>query len=643
VRRVTLTALSIVLLLTFLPALAQEKLALPVFIRANYTKHEFRIPMRDGVRLFTSVFVPKDAAPDHTYPVLFKRTPYGVAPYGVENYRNDLGPSEGVARSKFIFVYQDIRGRYMSEGEFVNVRPHRPDKTLKSDIDESSDAYDTIDWILKNIPHHNGRVGMWGVSYPGFYAACAMIDAHSALKAVSPQAPVMDWFIGDDFHHNGAFFLAHFFNFMATFGLPRAEPTTKFPSVGTFSHGTKDGYGFFMEAEPLSQINEKFLHRNVAYWNEIAEHPDYDSYWQRRVLSRHIKNIRPAVLVTGGWFDAEDIYGTLRTYAVTSQNNPAHQVTLVMGPWYHAGWALAPGDHLGDISFNLPTAAYYRDKIELPFFEHHLKTAPSPNLAAAYVFQTGRNEWRSYDAWPPASATKRALYFGAKGRLQFEAPTATDNAFDQYVSDPAKPVPFIDQPNTGMMKEYMIADQRLQGRRTDVLVYQTEPLEEDVTISGPLHPVLFVSTTGTDSDWVVKLIDVYPNDLTSPEKDKDPYDPDKPNPIQLSAYQQLVRGEPFRGRYRNSFERPQPFEPGKATKIEFDMPDVNHTFRAGHRIMIQIQSSWFPLVDINPQTFVNIYKAKPGDFRAATQRVYRTRRLQSRMEILVLSEPAATR
>lgn len=331
------------------------------------------------------------------------------------------------------------------------------------------------------------------------------------------------------------------------------------------------------------------------------------------------------------------------TYAVTSQNNPALPVSLVMGPWYHAGWALASGDHLGDIAFNSPTAAYYREKIELPFFEHHLKGAPTSSLAAVHVFETGRNQWRSYDAWPPKSAVKRTLYLGEKSKLQF-APTAdTAESFDQYISDPAKPVPFIDQPNTGMMKEYMISDQRLQGRRTDVLVYQTAPLEDDVTIAGPLHPVLFVSTTGTDSDFIVKLIDVYPDDVVSPEKDRDPYDPDKPNPVQLSGYQQLVRGEPFRGRYRNSFEKPEPFEPGKPAKIEFDMPDVNHTFRRGHRIMVQIQSSWFPLVDINPQKFVNIYTAKPEDFQAATQRVYRSRDTKSRIDVLVLPEPTSQR
>jgi uncharacterized protein len=596
--------------------------------------------MRDGVRLFTSVYIPKDAAPAHTYPILFKRTPYSVAPYGADNYRHDLGPSEVAARARFIFVYQDVRGRYLSEGMFVNVRPNQPNKKSKTDIDESSDAYDTIDWLIKNIPDHNGRVGMWGVSYPGFYAACAMIDAHPALKAVSPQAPVADWFMGDDFHHNGTLFLAHFFNFMSTFGLPRPEPTTKFPAVGTFDHNTKDGYNFFRSLEPLSLVNDRYLHHQVAYWDEIAQHPDYDAYWQQRVLSRHIKDIRPAVLVTGAWFDAEDIYGTLHTYAAASQNNPAQPVTLVMGPWYHAGWALSPGDHLGDISFDSPTAVYYREKIELPFFEHHLKAAALANPPAVYVFETGRNQWRTYDAWPPKSATKRTLYLSSKGNLQFAPSSDSTDAFDQYISDPAKPVPFVDQPNTGMMKEYMVADQRLQGRRPDVLVYQTAPLDEDITISGPLHPVLWVSTSGTDSDFIVKLIDVYPDNVVSPEKDKEPYDADKPNPVQLSAYEQLVRGEPMRGRYRNSFEKPEPFAPGKPAKLEFEMPDINHTFRAGHRIMVQIQSTWFPLVDLNPQKFVNIYTARPEDFQAATQRVYHSRSMQSHIDVLTITPPS---
>jgi len=616
---------------------SKQKRDLAEFIRANYTKYEYRIPMRDGARLFTSVYVPKDASPSQAYPILFTRTPYTVAPYGIENYRETLGPSEQLARSKYIFVYQDVRGRFMSEGEFVNMRPYIPNKRAKTDIDETSDAYDTIDWLVKNIPYNNGRVGMWGISYPGFYTAAGMIDAHPALKAASPQAPIADWFIGDDFHHNGALWLPHAFNFMAIFGLPRPELTTKWPP--RFDHGTADGYNFFLEMTPISRGNDKYLKNRVAFWNEMTQHPNYDAFWKARNLPQHIKNIKPAILNVGGWFDAENLYGALRTYEAASKNSPASPVTLVMGPWYHGGWSRSDGEKLGDIPFGSKTSVFYRENIEFPFFEAQLKGKPGPNPPAAWVFQTGRNEWQKYEAWPPKQATKRSLYFGPKGRLSFE-PAPAQNAFDQYISDPAKPVPFMDKPSKGMLREYMTADQRLQGRRTDVLVYQTEPLEEEVTFSGPIRPVLWVSTTGTDSDWVVKLIDVYPDDSADPKNGDDEDDDGESEPGTLSAYQQLVRGEVMRGRFRNSYEKPEPFEPGKPTKVEFVMPDVNHTFRRGHRIMIQVQSSWFPLADINPQKFVDIYTAKPEDFQAATQRVYRAPNMESNVEVLVLPKPA---
>lgn len=624
---------------------AKEK-DLADFIRANYTKYEYRIPMRDGARLFTAVYVPKDASAQQTYPLMFERTPYTVAPYGVENYPKVLGPNEQFTRSRYIFVYQDVRGRFMSEGQFEDMRPYIPNKSGKQ-IDESTDTYDTIDWLVKNVQFNNGKVGMWGISYPGFYAAYSLIDSHPALKAVSPQAPIANWFIGDDFHHNGALWLPHMFGFMYVFGQPRPELTTKWP--GRFDFGPPDGYKFYLDhAEPLSKIETEYYKGTVRFWHDVVAHPNYDQFWQARDLPQYLKSVKPAVLVVGGWFDAEDLYGAIHTAEAITKNNPAVPPTFVMGPWFHGGWSRSDGSGLGDARFGSKTSVFYREQIEFPFFEAHLKGKGSLDLPRVYAFETGRNEWEKYDSWPPKEAVKKSLYLTAGGKISFDAPkgqcgdaalprpnaankNAVTTCFDEYVSDPAKPVPFIEQNSTAMERSYMTADQRLQGRRTDVLVYETEPLEKDMTFAGPLHPSLFVSTSGTDSDYVVKLIDVYPDDAPDNE----------PNPanVHMGGYQQLVRGEPMRGRFRNSYEKPEPFQPGKLTKVEFVMPDVNHTFRRGHRIMVQIQSTWFPLVDLNPQTFVdNIYKARPEDFQKATERVYHSPDSPSSLEVTVLPE-----
>jgi uncharacterized protein len=596
--------------------LTEKQKQLAEWIKANYTKYEYSVPVRDGVHLFTSVYVPKDASPTNTYPIMFDRTPYSVSPYGVSNYKNAIGPSEQMARAKYIFAYQDVRGAFMSEGQYVNMRPHIEGKTGKQ-IDEASDTYDAIDWLIKNIPNNNGKVGMWGISYPGFYTAAGMIDAHPALKAVSPQAPIADWFIGDDFHHHGALYLPHFFNFIATFGQARPEPTSK--RGQRFEHGTRDGYNFFLANEPLTLLNEKHLHHKVAFWDEVTQHPNYDQFWQARNLRQHLKNIKPAVMTVGGWFDAENLFGALKVYENTEKQSPQATNTIVMGPWCHGCWARQEGDHLGNVWFDSNTSEFYRESIELPFFEHYLKAKGDPQLPEAYMFETGTNQWRKYESWPPKQAQKTTLYFGANGKLTFDSPVGTDG-FDEYVSDPAKPVPFITDTAIGMTREYMTDDQRQAGRRTDVLVYQTDPLDQDVTLAGPVAPNLVVSTSGTDSDFVVKLIDVYPDD--TPDHDPDPETPNVRD-VHLSGYQQIVRGEPMRARFRNSYEKPEPMEPNKATKVEWVMPDVNHTFRRGHRIMVQVQSSWFPLVDINPQKFVpNIYEAKAADFQKATQRVF---------------------
>lgn len=593
------------------------------YVKANYTKYEYRIPMRDGVKLFTSVYVPKDGA--QTYPILLSRTPYSCRPYGVDQYKADLGPSPLFAKSGYIFAYQDVRGRWMSEGEYVNVRPQNPARKGPADIDESTDAWDTIDWLVKNVPGHSGRVGTWGISYPGFYSACSMIDAHPALKAASPQAPVCDWFIGDDWHHHGAFILPHAFNFLANFGRPRPDPTKKFDFV--FEHDTPDGYEFFLQMGPLPNANVKHFKDQVAFWKEVLQHENYDDWWKARNLRPHLTGIRPAVMTVGGWFDAENLFGALEVYKSVEASSPGATNVLVMGPWLHGGWSKGDGKSLGHAQFNAATAEFYREKIELPFFEHHLKgNSPLPH-PEAWVFETGTNIWRKHDAWPPKTAQTKTLYFQAGSALASEPPTSPDG-FDEYLSDPAKPVPFQDKIDIGMSPTYMVEDQRFAARRPDVLVYQTPILEEDLTLAGPLVAKLFASTTGTDADWVVKLIDVYPHDYPDPQ----------PNPtgVRMGGYQQLVRGEVMRGKFRNSYEKPEPFQPNEPTAVNFAIPDVCHTFRTGHRIMIQVQSTWFPLVDRNPQKFVNIYQAKAEDFQKATQRVYRSRERPSRVEMQVL-------
>ncbi len=591
------------------------------YIKAHYTKREFKIPMRDGVKLFTSVYLPKDES--KSYPILLNRTPYSVQPYGVDKSRPDLGPSPAFGTAGYLFVYQDVRGRWMSEGDFVNMRPIRPPGE-RDGVDESTDTFDTIDWLVKNLPRNNGRVGQSGISYPGFYTASGLVDSHPALKAASPQAPVTDWFVGDDFHHNGALFLPHAFNFLADFGRPRPYPTRT--AVTPFEHGTPDGYDFFLKMGPLSNADERHLKGDVAFWNEMMRHGTYDDYWKARNLRQHLKKVKPAVMTVGGWFDAENLFGALECYKSIEASSPGATNILVMGPWYHGQWGgrRDPGDHLGLVRFDAKTADFYRESIELPFFEHHLKGGPDPRLPEVHAFETGTNQWRRHDAWPPKDVKPMSMGLRAGGVLALGAPAeATVDGFDEYVSDPAKPVPYIAGTAIGMTREYMTDDQRFAARRPDVVVYQTEPLEADVTLAGPVVPDLRVSTSGTDSDWVVKLVDVYPDDFT----DLDP----KLTEPKLGGYQQLVRAEVMRGKFRDSHENPRPFEPGRPTKVRFALNDVYHTFRTGHRIMIQVQSSWFPLVDRNPQTFVDIYQAKPADFRKATQRVY----FSSKVDVLV--------
>ncbi len=628
------------------------------YVRAHYTKYEYQIPMRDGMRLFMSVYVPKD----HTerMPILLDRTPYSVRPYGLDQYKSDLGPSPLFAKSGYIFAYQDVRGRWMSEGELENMRPHLPVKKSLKDIDESTDTFDTIEWLMKNVPNNNGRVGIWGISYPGFYTAAGMIDAHPALVAASPQAPIVDWFVGDDWHHNGALFLPHVFNFMASFGRPRPKPTTDFNYK--FDHGTPDGYDFFLRMGPLPNADAKYFKGDVAFWNEVMQHHTYDEFWKARNLRPHLKNIRPAVMTVGGWFDAENLFGALETYKSVEAASPGISNTLVMGPWWHGGWNSNDGQSLGDVNFGSKTSAFYRETIEFPFFEHYLKGTGELKQPEAWVFETGTNKWHQHATWPPKEPQTKSLFVHAGGRLSFDLPTETNDvdAHDEYTSDPAKPVPYFEKITIGMdptyhysapcsrvrqnagrsmpafwrtrlqgaLSDYMVADQRFAARRPDVLAYRSDLLQEPITVAGPIQADIFVSTSGTDSDWVVKVIDVFPDNQPDPD----------PNPggVRLGGFQQLVRGDVMRGKFRNSFEKPEPFVPNEPTRVRFTLPDVYHTFQPGHRIMVQIQSTWFPLVDRNPQTFVDINAAKETDFRSATQRLYHSQKFPSRVTVGVL-------
>ncbi|MGA8596382.1 MAG: CocE/NonD family hydrolase [Bryobacteraceae bacterium] len=578
-------------------------------VKAHYTKYEFRIPMRDGKRLFTSVYVPKDLS--QPYPFLMTRTPYGVAPYGSDNYRKSLYPGDNFARDGYIFVYQDVRGRYMSEGTWIEMTPVKDHPHGPNDVDESTDTYDTIEWLLHHVPNNNGKVGLLGISYPGFYTSAGIIDAHPALVAASPQAPIADLYMGDDAFHNGAFFLAANFGFYASFNKqdhpqkPKYEPD--------FDFGTEDGYKFYLNMGPLENADEKYLKYSNPYWTDIIAHPNYDAFWKVRDILPHLRNIKPAVLVVGGWFDAEDLWGTLKTYRTIEQASPGTTNTIVMGPWFHGGWSHGDGSTLGNINFDSKTAEFFRDQIQFPFFHYYLKGGPDPHLPEAYMFETGKNQWRQFTHWPPAEARQEEFYLHAGGRISRSKPAAQEG-FDEYVSDPNKPVPYYDKVVIDMARPYMDADQRFAARRTDVITYASDPLEEDVTTVGPVAPVLHVSTSGTDSDFVVKLIDVYPDDFPNPD----------PNPsgLEMGGYEQLVRGEPFRGKFRHSFENPEPFTPGKIEEIQFAMPDIDHCFRRGHRIMVQIQSSWFPLVDRNPQIFTNIPTASRSDFKPAIERIY---------------------
>jgi len=627
------TVLAVAAFLSLAPAALAAQAAPPdtSWFRANYTKREVMIPMRDGVRLFTVIYAPRDTTRLH--PFVMTRTPYSVGPYGADRMPRALPYiPNAYAHEGMIQVLQDVRGRWMSEGEFVDVRPVVEHRTSK-DVDETTDAYDTVDWLIKNVPFNNGRVGVRGTSYPGFYAEMAAIGAHPAVKVVSPQAPVTEWMGGDDFFHNGALLEAHSF-FFGFFGRPRPQPTA---SSGPFpDFGTPDGYAYALRLGALSNLNPRVYHDSIAFWDSIVAHPTWDAFWAARSGRPHLRDLKPAILWVGGWFDTENLWGALHAYAAAERQSPATENRLVMGPWFHGQWNGVPGDSLGKIAWGSATTRFYADSIEIPFFNYYLlDSQPAPRRFEAAVFETGRNAWHFVDAWPPATEA-RSLYLHSQGALSFEPPRARGRGlFDQYQSDPAKPVPYTDEITQWYDPAFMVGDQRFAARRPDVLVYRTPALDSALTVAGPITVDLVVSTTGTDQDFVVKLIDVFPDDYGRSQ----PFNFGPPeSAAQLGGYQMLVRGDVMRGKFRNSTARPEPFRPGVPTPVRFTMNDVYHTFRPGHQLMVQVQSTWFPMIDRNPGRFMDIYHAKDADFRATTQRVYRTADLASHLVLPVLRD-----
>ncbi len=556
------------------------------YLKKTYEKKEVYITMRDGVKLFTSIYSPRDKSVSS--PILLWRTPYNIESKE-ESYSGRLFSMMHFLEEGYIIVYQDVRGRFMSEGEFVDVRPFIPNKKRK-EIDENSDTYDTIDWLIKNVKNNNGNVGILGISYPGFYSTMALPESHPALKAASPQAPVTDWFIGDDWHHNGAFLLMDAFSFYSSVGQPRPDPTREWPSE--FDLKNSDNYDFYKDIGPIKNVQRNYFGDSIQFWSDLMNHPNYDYFWKKRDILQHLTNIKPAVLVVGGWFDAEDLYGPLKTYeAIENQNKENNHNRLVMGPWSHGQWSGNNAENLGNIHFDSNTAAYFK-KIELQFFNYYLKNKGEMNLPEASIFITGINEWKAFESWPPVNVENKNLYLDCNEKLSFEKPV-TDECYDEYVVDPNKPIPYTEDVHIDRTREYLTDDQRFASRRPDVMVYQTEILKEDITIVGPLKVSFYVSTTGTDADYVVKMIDVFPDEINGyPENDKN---------VPMGGYQMLVRGEVMRGKFRNSFEKPEPFIPDQVTEVSFEIPDLAHQFKKGHRIMIHVQNSWFPLVDINPR------------------------------------------
>ena len=596
------------------------------FVKENYTKVDTTITMRDGIKLYTVIYIPKDQK--EKYAFLMERTPYSCGPYGDTNYARMIGPNPTLMKEKYIFVIQDVRGRYMSEGINLEVTPHIINKSKKQ-VDESSDTYDTVDWLLKNIKNNNGRVGIYGISYPGFYATASLPEAHPAIKAVSPQAPVTDEFEGDDVNHNGAFFLMDNFNFMNYFGKKLTAPAQDYES-NIFNLNIKDAYSFFNKLGPIKNTqSEKYFNNKSYIWNEYLKHDTYDEYWKSRNIRTHLKNISIPTLVVGGWFDAEDLFGSLHTYSAIENGSAKNNCKIVMGPWTHGSWEAPEWKQYASHSFKSNTSKTFQDSIETTFFNFYLKDKDSFNIAEATMFETGSNKWTSYSSWPPKNVTLTDYFLNANESLS-QIKSTEGNDYDEYISDPKKPVPYTAGIYANRNNDYMAEDQRFAVSRPDVLNYVTTTLDKDITLTGSILADLQVSITGTDADFIVKLIDVLP--------ENEPNFKNAPKGFQMAGYQRLVRAEVMRGKFRNSLEKPEPFKPGEITNVKFNLNDVAHTFLKGHKIMIQIQSSWFPLIDKNPQQFMNIPTASESDFQKATIKIFHISGYSSKIVLPVLNK-----
>lgn len=610
------------------------------YVADNYTKQEVDIEMRDGVKLHTTIYSPKDTS--KKYPIIMQRTPYSSRPYGEGQYKEKIAPNIHMMQEGYIVVYQDVRGRWLSEGHYENMRAYIPNKETDNDIDESSDTYDSIEWLVNNVDNNNGNVGIWGISYPGFYSTYATVDAHPALKAASPQASIGDFFF-DDFHHNGAYLLSYF-RATSLFGTPRPNGDMpidtawyKLPDLQT-----EDQYQFFLDKGPLKNLNSFFEYDlkdeiSIApdeetddfFWNELKEHPNYDELWQSRGLIQHLKNVKShvATMVVGGWFDAEDLYGPLETYKNIEKYNKDNYNTMVFGPWDHGRWARRDGRTVvGNYYFGDGISEFFQENIETKFFNHFLKGSGDKNsgLPEAYVFDSGRKEWKQYESWPPKDAARKDMYLSENQELTSEIKSKTSI---QFISNIKKPVPYSeDVKSVFTPRKYMTDDQRFAARRSDVLVFETDILEEDLTLAGDILAKLKVATTGTAADWIVKVIDVHPTDVETNEEMQDH--------LKMSNYHLMVRSEVLRGRFRNSFEKPEPFVPNEKTEVNIKLQDVFHTIQKGHKLQIQVQSTWFPLIDLNPQTYVeNIFKADEEDFKTQTHTLF----TDSSIEFSILS------
>ena len=597
------------------------------YIKANYNKAEYRIKMRDGAELHTSVFIPKDTS--QQYPILLNRTPYSCRPYGAEMHRN-LGPSGYLEKEGYIFVKQDVRGRWNSSDKYDNMRPHQPHK---DGISESSDTYDTIEWLLQNIPGNNGKVGITGISYPGFYSAAALPEHHPALVASSPQAPIADFFF-DDFHHQGAYTLMYW-TATPTFGYQHDGPTTNNWGKQINPRPSGNAYDYFLKLGSLKN-SSKYFGDDCFFWKELASHPNYDEFWQKRSILPHLGNIespiKTNVMTVGGWFDAEDLFGPLQIYKQIEKYHPETFNVLVMGPWSHGQWSSSANNtQIGYIDFGPGISDFYQREVELPYFNHFLKEKGALPDFEALVYDTGVGKWEKFDAWPPKSAKPGSLHLGADRYLGLQPQKSPPKPFTEFVSDPAKPVPYRKMEDTVIQftpRQYMTDDQRFASQRPDVLVFESEVIKDPVTLVGPITAVLNITTDQTDADWVVKLIDVYPDDT--------PNQANTPPGIKLAGYQQMLRSEVFRSRFRNSYAKPEPLVPGEITEVRVPLQDVFHTFKKGHKIMVQVQSSWFPLIDRNPQKYVeNIFEANDEDFVKAKHRVYHDGKNSSRLEAQV--------